>query len=122
MIVLLIPGPGVLYVVARSLDQGLRAGLVSALGLAAGAFVHVVAATAGLSAILLTSSTAFGMVKLVGAAYLIYLGIKVFDKIFCELIIDSVLKGNRGASTFCHRQCGHACCRIIQVKEHQRRL
>jgi len=76
LIVLLIPGPGVLYVLARSLSQGQRAGLVSALGLSAGAFVHVIAATIGLSALLLTSATAFGVVKVLGAAYLIYLGIR----------------------------------------------
>ena len=76
LVVLLIPGPGVLYVVARSLSQGLPAGLVSVLGLAAGALVHVAAAAIGLSAILLASATAFGGVKILGAAYLIYLGIQ----------------------------------------------
>jgi threonine/homoserine/homoserine lactone efflux protein len=76
LVVLVIPGPGVLYVLARSLGQGQRAGFTSVLGLSAGAFVHVVAATVGLSAILLASATAFGVVKLLGAAYLIYLGIR----------------------------------------------
>jgi threonine/homoserine/homoserine lactone efflux protein len=76
LVVLLIPGPGVLYVVARSMSQGQRAGLVSVLGLSTGALVHVAAATAGLSAILLTSATAFGIVKLLGAAYLIFLGLR----------------------------------------------
>lgn len=76
LILLLIPGPGVLYVIARSVTQGQRAGLVSVLGLSTGALVHVAAATVGLSAILLTSATAFGVVKALGAAYLIYLGIR----------------------------------------------
>ena len=76
LVVLVTPGPGVLYVVARSLSQGQRAGLVSVLGLSAGALVHVVAATLGLSAILLTSAAAFTVVKLLGAGYLIYLGIR----------------------------------------------
>jgi len=76
IVVLLIPGPAVLYVLARSLSQGQRAGLVSVLGLSAGALVHVAAATAGLSAILLTSATAFGVVKMLGAIYLIGLGIR----------------------------------------------
>ena len=64
LIVLLIPGPAVLYIVARSTSQGARAGLISVLGLSAGALVHVAAAAAGLSAILLASATAFGFVKL----------------------------------------------------------
>lgn len=76
LVVLLIPGPGVVYIVARSVSQGQRAGFVSVLGLSAGALVHVAAATVGLSAILLTSATAFGVVKALGAAYLIYLGIR----------------------------------------------
>ena len=80
LVVLLIPGPGVLYVVTRSLIQGRRAGLISVLGLSTGALVHVVAATVGLSAILLTSATAFGIVKFVGALYLIYLGFRTLFK------------------------------------------
>ncbi len=76
LVVLLIPGPGVLYIVARSLSQGQRAGLVSVVGLSTGALVHVVAATVGLSAILLTSATAFSVVKMLGAGYLIYLGLR----------------------------------------------
>lgn len=76
LVVLVIPGPAVLYILARSLGQGRRAGLVSVLGLSAGALVHVAAATAGLSAILLTSATAFTAVKLTGAAYLVYLGVR----------------------------------------------
>lgn len=75
LVVLIIPGPGVLYVVTRSVTHGLDAGLVSVLGLSAGAFVHAVAAAIGLSAILLASATAFGVVKLLGAAYLVYLGL-----------------------------------------------
>ncbi len=76
LVVLLIPGPGVLYVVTLSLLQGRRGGLISVLGLSAGALIHVAAATAGLSAILLTSATAFGIVKALGAFYLIYLGFR----------------------------------------------
>jgi len=81
LVVLLIPGPGVLYVVARSVTQGRRAGLASVAGLSLGALVHVVAAAGGLSAILLTSATAFSIVKALGAAYLIYLGLRtIFSK------------------------------------------
>ena len=76
MIVLLTPGPGVLYVVTRGAVQGRRAGIVSAVGLSAGAFVHVIAAVVGLSAILATSATAFTIVKFAGAAYLIWIGVQ----------------------------------------------
>lgn len=70
------PGPGMLYVLARSLRGGRRAGLASSFGTAVGGLGHVVAAALGLSAILATSATAFNAVKYAGAAYLIYLGIR----------------------------------------------
>ena len=76
LILLLTPGPAVLYIVARSLDQGRLAGFVSVLSIEVGNFVHVLAATLGLSAILVSSSMAFAIVKYLGAAYLIYLGIR----------------------------------------------
>lgn len=76
LVLLLTPGPGVMYVVTRSVSQGQRAGLVSVLGLATGALVHVLAAAAGLSVVVATSATAFTFVKLAGAAYLVYLGIR----------------------------------------------
>ncbi len=75
LVVLVIPGPGVIYVVARSISQGAYAGFVSALGLSTGVLVHVLAAVGGLSAILLSSATAFAVVKYLGAAFLIWLGI-----------------------------------------------
>jgi threonine/homoserine/homoserine lactone efflux protein len=74
LVLLVTPGPAVLYIVARSIDQGRRAGVVSVLGVHAGTLVHVAAAAAGLSAILAASATAFTLVKYLGAAYLIYLG------------------------------------------------
>lgn len=70
-----VPGPAVLYIVARSVDQGRIAGLVSALGIGVGSLVHVTAATIGLSSLLASSATAFTIVKYAGAAYLILLGI-----------------------------------------------
>ena len=73
-----VPGPAVLYIVARSVDQGRFAGLVSALGIGAGSLVHVTAATIGLSSLLASSATAFTVVKYAGAAYLILLGIHRF--------------------------------------------
>jgi len=72
---LVVPGPAVLYIVTRSIHQGRRAGLVSVLGIHLGTLVHIAAATAGLSALLLSSATAFSVVKYAGAAYLIGLGL-----------------------------------------------
>lgn len=74
--VLVIPGPAVAYIITRSLHQGRRAGLVSVLGLTTGLVLQVAAAVAGLSALLLSSAIAFRIVKLAGAAYLIYLGVR----------------------------------------------
>ncbi len=73
---LLTPGPAVLYIVARSLDQGRRAGLVSVLSIEVGNSVHVLGAALGLSALILSSALAFSIVKYLGAAYLIYLGLR----------------------------------------------
>jgi threonine/homoserine/homoserine lactone efflux protein len=76
LVLLLIPGPVVLYVLTRTLHQGRRAGLVSVAAAALGDLCHVIAATLGLSAVLLTSAIAFSLVKYAGAAYLIYLGLR----------------------------------------------
>lgn len=73
---LLVPGPAVLYITARSANQGRLAGLVSVLAIETANFAQAVAATLGLSAILLSSALAFDVVKYLGAAYLIYLGIR----------------------------------------------
>ena len=71
------PGQDTIYIVGRSVSQGRRAGLLSALGIASGSVIHTLAAAFGLSAILATSAQAFVVVKLVGAAYLGYLGIRM---------------------------------------------
>jgi threonine/homoserine/homoserine lactone efflux protein len=76
MLLLLVPGPAVLYITSRSISLGRAAGLASAMGIAVGTMFHVAAATLGLSALLVSSSTAFQLVKFAGAAYLIYLGIR----------------------------------------------
>jgi threonine/homoserine/homoserine lactone efflux protein len=73
----LTPGPDTLYIVSRSSTQGWRAGAVAALSIGAGTFVHIAAAALGLSAILAASATAFTAVKVVGAAYLLYVGISL---------------------------------------------
>ena len=73
---IVVPGPAVLYIVAQSVSGGRGAGLVSALGVATGGLVHILAAVVGLSALLVASAEAFTVVKLAGAAYLVYLGIR----------------------------------------------
>lgn len=75
LLLLLIPGPAVLYIVARGASQGRRAGLVSVAGIHVGTLVHIGAAVLGLSALIVASATAFTAIKLAGAAYLIYLGV-----------------------------------------------
>jgi threonine/homoserine/homoserine lactone efflux protein len=77
----LTPGPDVLYIVTNALRGGVRAGLVAALGITAGCFVHIFAAALGVSALLATSATAFTLLKWVGALYLLYVGLQlVFTK------------------------------------------
>lgn len=71
------PGPGQALVMARTLQGGVRAGLLTSVGLNLGTVVHTVAAALGLSAVLLASATAFAVVKLVGAAYLVVLGVRI---------------------------------------------
>jgi threonine/homoserine/homoserine lactone efflux protein len=73
---LVIPGPSVLYIVTRSVDQGRVAGLASVGGIHVGTLVHVAAAAFGLSALLVSSATAYNVVRWVGAAYLIWLGVR----------------------------------------------
>jgi threonine/homoserine/homoserine lactone efflux protein len=77
---LLTPGPAVLYIVTRSVEQGRAAGLVSVAGICTGTLVHVIAATLGLSALLVSSAFAFAVVRYAGAAYLIVLGIQTLLK------------------------------------------
>ena len=76
LVLVFIPGPNSLYIVARSMNQGRGAGIISSLGVQVGTLFHVAAAAFGVSALLLSSALAFNAVKYAGAAYLIYLGIK----------------------------------------------
>ena len=75
-LLLLTPGPAVLYIVARSVEQGRIAGLASVFGITTGTLVHVLASTLGLSALLASSAVAFAVVKYAGAGYLIYIGVR----------------------------------------------
>ena len=70
----LTPGPDVLYIVSHALRSGVKAGVVAALGINAGCFVHIFAAAVGVSALLAASATAFTVLKWVGAAYLLWVG------------------------------------------------
>jgi threonine/homoserine/homoserine lactone efflux protein len=74
----LIPGPAVLLTLTRSMGGGRRVGIATGLGIATGDFIHTIAATLGLSALLSTSAAAFSLVKYAGALYLIYLGVRAF--------------------------------------------
>ncbi len=73
----LTPGPDVLYIVNNALKNGVRAGMVAALGIVSGCFVHVLAAAFGVGALLATSATAFTLLKWAGAAYLLWMGVKL---------------------------------------------
>ncbi|WP_457574565.1 LysE family translocator [Desulfolithobacter sp.] len=72
------PGPDLIYIVSKTISGGRKVGVASSLGVCSGAMVHVLAASLGISAILATSALAFGVVKYIGAAYLIYLGVQAF--------------------------------------------
>lgn len=74
------PGTDTMYILARSITQGRQAGLISTFGISSGILVHTVFAAFGLSAVLATSALAFTLIKVVGAAYLIYLGLEVLLK------------------------------------------
>ncbi len=74
---LLIPGPAVLYIINRSVSDGRNAAIAAVAGLEIGNFVHVLAATVGLSAVIAASATAFNVVKWIGAGYLVYIGARI---------------------------------------------
>jgi threonine/homoserine/homoserine lactone efflux protein len=78
LIIAAVPGPGIFYVAARTLAGGKRAGIASTFGLALGGLVHVIAGGLGVSAVILASAQLFTVLKLAGALYLVWLGIKTF--------------------------------------------
>ena len=88
----LTPGNDMLYVAARSTSQGSRAGIVSSLGIMLGCMVHIIAAMVGLSAVIARSALAFDIIKYIGAAYLIYLGVRALLSKKKSLHINSAIK------------------------------
>jgi threonine/homoserine/homoserine lactone efflux protein len=76
LLLLVVPGPSVLYIVTQSVSHGRRAGIASVAGITTGTLVHIAAATVGLSALLASSAVAFDVVKYLGAAYLIVVGVR----------------------------------------------
>jgi threonine/homoserine/homoserine lactone efflux protein len=94
------PGPGMLYVLSRTVAGGKREGVLSSLGTFLGGMVHVFAAAAGLSVVLATSALAFSIVKFAGAAYLIFLGLKLVLHAKRDLIGDKNAVASRNGSPF----------------------
>ncbi len=86
--ILIIPGPAVLYVLNRSVSDGRRVGLAAVAGVELGTFVHVLAATAGLSAVLASSAAAFNAVKWLGAGYLVFVGVRTLIQRPAALDVD----------------------------------
>ena len=84
-----VPGPDMVLLLSRSIAKGRRAGLMTALGINAGAYVHLLAAIAGISAVIATSAVAFTLVKWIGVAYLVYLGISILRSKPGALRIDA---------------------------------
>lgn len=96
LVLALTPGPGVLYIVARSLAQGRGAGLVSVAGVALGNLGNALAASVGLAALFAVSALAFTVVKYVGAAYLVYLGVRMWRSAGAEIPAALPVAGSLG--------------------------
>ncbi len=95
----LTPGPDVLYIVANALRRGVRAGVVAALGITAGCFVHIFAAAIGVSALMAASATAFTVLKWIGAAYLVYVGVRMLMSKAPAMSIDANSPSANGGKT-----------------------
>lgn len=94
------PGPDMLYVVTNGMSQGRKAGILSAIGVSLGIIVHTFAAAFGLSVLLKTSVVAFLVIKYVGAAYLIYLGIQAFFDKEGLNVTQQKARGKRSSTLF----------------------
>jgi threonine/homoserine/homoserine lactone efflux protein len=93
-VIAITPGPGIFYVAARSLSGGRGDGMASSFGTGLGGLVHVVAGAFGVSSIVMASAEAFTVLKLVGAAYLVWLGIKTFREAQIPIELDGVKAGS----------------------------
>lgn len=107
------PGNDMLYVASRSAGQGVRAGIISALGIMTGCLVHVVAAAGGLSAIIAGSATAFAIVKYTGAGYLLYLGIRAILNKKGSSLLQAAGTGGENATERMRRPGGASYRRIF---------
>jgi len=96
----LTPGPDTVYILGRSIAHGREAGVASALGISLGSIFHTCAAALGLSAILATSAPAFGTIKLIGGAYLIFLGIKMILDRRKQLSLPSTFRRRTTTAAF----------------------
>jgi threonine/homoserine/homoserine lactone efflux protein len=96
----LTPGQDTFYILGRSLAQGRRAGILSALGITSGCVIHTIAAAFGLSAILATSASAFLIVKAAGAAYLVYLGVSMLRDRSSSAVLETGSAGDSAWSIF----------------------
>ncbi|NJK47093.1 LysE family translocator [Candidatus Gracilibacteria bacterium] len=94
IVLVVTPGPDTLYVIARSIGQGRKAGIISALGISVGLVAHISAAAIGLSALLMTSALAYSIVKYVGAAYLVYLGLRTILSRNAHNLVNALRKTN----------------------------
>ena len=94
-----IPGPGMLYVLARTVRGGKREGILSTLGTGVAGLLHTLAAALGISAVLATSAVAFAVIKWLGAAYLIYLGVRTLLEKHTPQLDTNVTSSSRGAFT-----------------------
>ena len=99
LLLLVVPGPSVLYIVTQSVSHGRRAGIASVAGITTGTLVHIAAATVGLSALLASSALAFDVVKYLGAAYLIVVGIRRLAGLDPRRSRSSAARAISGAST-----------------------
>lgn len=100
MILVVTPGPCTLYLVSRTLQQGIAAGIASSMGVQVGTLIHVTAAALGISALLLSSTLAFNVVKYLGAVYLVFLGVKTLLARENVSTVPTPVAGNRLISVF----------------------